>query len=252
MKFLIPFILITITTARAQWVRESEILSKNWTSVSRRAACPGTCYKVPVGSAPAFIELEEVTVNDLTKPVYSKTDVVGCVETQDDPETTEVDETITLEDDCREKLAALDCTGKGEAIRAADNSEVYCSMLLRYEQKPAGYSKAVVNEALKSQWEAERAAKKAERQAVQSQVKDMDFGRQVYAAIQLLNKGKGLSKAQRRTLRQNLKTMRDDLLDGNICDVRADLVALSADGTLIREADKTAILARLDAYKTCP
>lgn len=252
MKFLIPFILITITTARAQWVRESEILSKNWTSVSRRNVCPGTCYKVPVGSAPSFVELEEVTVNDLTKPVYSKTDVVQCVATADDPSTTEVDETKTLEDDCQEKLVALDCTGKGEAIRAENNSEVYCSMLLRYEQKPAGYSRAVVNETLKAQWEAEQAAKKAERDAVNSQLKDMDFGRALYARVQLLNKGKGLSKAQRRQLRQTLGTMRDDLMDGNICDVRADLIALSADGTLIREEDKTAILSKIDSFKSCP
>ena len=251
MKFLIPFILLTITTARAQWVRESEILSKNWTKVSRRAACPGKCYRVPVGSASVFIELEEVMANDLTKPVYSKTDVVACAATADDPETTEVDETKSLEDDCQEKLAALNCVGKGEAIRAEDNSEVYCSRLLRYEQKPAGYSKAVVNETLKTQWKTQRAAAKAQRQAVQNQVEDMNFGREIYASIQLLNKQKGLSKAQRRTLRQNLKTMRDDLLDGSLCDVRADLVALSADGTLIREADKTAVLAKLDAYKTC-
>lgn len=251
MKFLIPFILITITTARAQWVRESEILSKNWTSVSRRAACPGACYKVPVGSNPAFVELQEVMVNDLTKPVWSKTDVVACEAVADDPATTEVDESKTLLEDCQEKLAALDCTGKGEAIRAADNSEVYCSRLLRYEQKPAGYQRAVVNETLKTQWEAERAAKRAEREAVQSQIKDMNFGRSLYASVQLLNKGKGLSKAQRRQLRQDLKTMRDDLLDGNICDVRADLVALPANGTTIREEDKTVLLAKIDAYKTC-
>jgi hypothetical protein len=190
-------------------------------------------------------------VNDLTKPVYSKTDVVACAAVSDDPATTEIDESKTLLEDCQEKLAALDCTGKGEAIRAEDNSEVYCSMLLRYEQKPAGYSRAVVNETLKAQFDASQAAKKAERQAVQSQLKDMEFGKRLYAQVQLLNKGKGLSKAQRRQLRKDLKTMRDDLLDGNVCNVRADLVALPANGTTILEADKTALLAKIDAYKTC-
>ncbi len=251
MRYLLLFFLSF--SALAQWVPEAEILSKSWTKVYSRKSCPGTCHKIPKGEIdPSFVELEEVMVNDLDKPVMSKTDIVECTAVADDPATTEIDETQSLENNCVAKLAALDCTGKGKAIRALDNSEVYCSVLLRYEQKLAGYKKAAVNQTLKSQWETSRNVQKAQEAAINSQVQDMNFGRSLYASVQLLNKGKGLTKAQRRQLRQDLKTMREDLLDGSLCDVRADLLTLPVNGTTVTEADKAAILAKLDAYKTCP
>lgn len=253
MKFLsLIFITFLTLTAKANWVKEQEILNKDIKSVYlRKKFCPGVCYRIPNKTNASYLELVDIMENDLTKPVMSKTDVVQCVAIEDDPATTEIDETKSLEDDCQEKLAALDCLNKGEAIRAADNSEVYCSMLLRYEQKPSGMKKVRIDETLKTQYETAKASQKAQEQAVEGQLEDMAFGKRLYASVQLLNKGKGLTKAQRRTLRQNLKTMRDDLMDGNICDVRSDLEALAADGTLIREADKTAFLAKIDAYKTC-
>lgn len=235
----IIFLFLISFTTLAQFAPVSEVDSNSVSRVYRsQRSCPGNCMKIPVGYNKAFHRSIERLKNDLDNPIVSKNEAEVCLD----------------DDDCQSKLEAKVCSDNLEkAIKRLDTEpkEVYCTKTT-YNKIPSGEFYVVVDDSLKASYEAQRAVVKAEEDAVFDKMTDMTFGRSIYASVQILNKAKGLSKTQRRALRGNLKTMRDDLLDGSICDVREDLVALAADGVLIREQDKAAILAKIDAYKTCP
>lgn len=236
MRVLILF-LFTLSTW-AQFSPVVEIDSGSVKNVYRsRNICPGKCLKIPVGYNNSFHKKIEIMKADLDNPTVTKSEAETCLD----------------DEDCQTKLEAKTCADSQERVIKvldSDPKEIYCTKTI-YPQIGSGSFRVVEDLDLKSAWEAQRAGKIAEQNAVSNKVKDMNFGRQLYASVQILNKKKELSKAQRRSLRTALSTMRDDLLDGSICDVKEDLVALSADGTLIREEDKALILSKIEAYKDC-
>ena len=154
-------------------------------------------------------------------------------------------ETCVDEADCQAKLQLKTCSTQGaSAIYTLDPNEIYCTL-----ETPEHVGE---NASLKSSYDSSKATADAQKLALDSQVYDMDFGKKLYAGVMLMNKSNGLSKAQRKQLRNDLKDIRSDLFDGDICSAREDIDALVADEVLIKSADKSAILAKIDAYKTCP
>lgn len=93
--------------------------------------------------------------------------------------------------------------------------------------------------------------KESIKKSLESKLYDMEIGKKIYAQVQVSNRKKGLNKAQRRQLRKDLNDMRDDLFDGNICEVREDLLILTADGVLITSEDKASVIAFIDSLKKC-
>jgi len=91
-------------------------------------------------------------------------------------------------------------------------------------------------------------AKKAAQSALIKIKKDMDFGKSLYANIRLMNAGK--SKAVRDAMRASFVTIRDALLDGDICSARVDISAIVPDANITAQniAD---VLSLIDGYKTC-
>ena len=87
--------------------------------------------------------------------------------------------------------------------------------------------------------------------ALDNQIKDMAFGRNLHAKITLLVKGKSLSKSSRRAMRTSLKDILSDIQVGELCDARADIVALNPANLPVEQADLDAVIALIDAYKTC-
>jgi hypothetical protein len=87
--------------------------------------------------------------------------------------------------------------------------------------------------------------------AVQNRSRDMVIGKKIYASIKVLNSDKGLSKVQKRQLRSDMAEIRDDLLDGDICQARAEIALLTEDGTVIQSGDIAKALAMIDALKSC-
>lgn len=192
---------------------------------------------VPVGyNCNTHIIVDEM-IDDITKPVNSKSETQVCAD----------------QASCEALNSTKTCIDPLEkVIMAADFSEIYCSKFLHFAKKLSGRKIVVEDATKKAAFDAAEAIKKAQADALSTRLKDMAFGKDLYASIQLLNISRGLTKAQRRQIRADFGTMREDLYDGNICDMRVDLVALVPDGVLIRAADKTSILAKIDAYKTCP
>ena len=77
---------------------------------------------------------------------------------------------------------------------------------------------------------------------VSQKIKRMDFGKRVLAIIVNENEKKSLSKAQRRALKTQFKDIRQSLQDGSIKDAKADIEAITADGTVIKQADIDLVL----------
>jgi hypothetical protein len=87
--------------------------------------------------------------------------------------------------------------------------------------------------------------------AVNEEIDNLNFGKRLFAEIKVLNKVKGLTKAQRDTLKSNLGSVYSDLIDGNICDVKTAVDGITPDGTLITQNDLDTIIAKIAAFKSC-
>lgn len=98
---------------------------------------------------------------------------------------------------------------------------------------------------------AEKEAKETAQITVNNQLKEMSFGKTLYAKIMLLNKSKGLSKVQRKQLRKDLNEIRDDLFDGDICGAKEEISALNPNEVTITTLDLTKVLSLIANYKTC-
>ena len=96
----------------------------------------------------------------------------------------------------------------------------------------------------------ESAAKQASIEALDQKKKDMEFGKELYAKIMLMNQSKGLTKNQRKAMRAALSEIRDDMFDGDICGAKEGIDAITPD-EMITAQDKAGVLALIAAYKSC-
>ncbi len=240
MKFLILFILFS-TSVFSNYMSKPDMESCSpgrtvYMAHSRCQEVEGeSCHKVPDGYNCNYHKVTTENENDLNLPIYSKNEIEAC----------------STEPVCDAKHIIKVCTDPDEmAIKNYDSMEVYCTKIVNYQQKSV--TRAREDSGLKTPYDANMVISNSEKSAIGLRLDDMDFGRKIYASVQVLNESKGLSKGQRRTLRADLEVIRDDLMDGNICDARFDIAALTTDPIVIRDEDVTAVLAKLDAYKTCP
>lgn len=78
--------------------------------------------------------------------------------------------------------------------------------------------------------------------------KDMEFGRDLYAEIRLINTGK--SKAVRDGMRSSFRAIREALFDGDICSAKTDIAGINPNAN-ISQASIDFILGKINSYKTC-
>lgn len=242
MRIFLICLLLSLNCA-ANWVKDSELISGDIKTVYlKKKKCGSDCVKIPIRYNKNFHKRMEVMIDDLSKPNYEAESQV---------------ESCSSESDCLEKLAAKDC-GDSELAPykkyvSAENDKVYCTRIVSYQKKGTGSYEVRVDESLKSAYEALKAAKIAESNAVDSQLLYMEHGKRIYASIQLLSKSKGLNKAQRRKFRRDNKEIKDDLLEGNLCNARSDIQAMAVDGVLItNQAEIDSILQKIDSITSCP
>lgn len=229
--FLIIFI-FSLNAYSSGYKKESDIGVCN--TPVRTSKCKN-CYIVKDGYDCNYSVLIDELVDDLDSPVNSKTQIESCAN----------------KEDCESKNLTKVCTDQLEnSVIAEDFSEIYCTKVLRYNKKQTGRKVVSIDQVKKSQYEKASQIQKQISETVNSKVQDMEKGKRIYALIQVSNRKKGLSKAQRRQLRNTLTDMRDDLFDGNICEVRAEVLELEA-GPLITEQDKASVIAQIDSYKNC-
>lgn len=174
MKYLILFLICF--SANANYVKLSEVESNSITKVFVKSKrCGSGCIKLPKGYDKSFHILADIMKNDVTSPVYSKSETETCID----------------EDDCNTKNGSKVCTDEDETVKMAqDFSDIYCTKFLRYNQIASGSKKLVIDETKKATKKAEKAAKKAAKAAKKAEVLD--------TLLSKLKNGEDLSKAQLR------------------------------------------------------
>lgn len=134
-------------------------------------------------------------------------------------------------------------------VRVADNSEVYCTKILGYEQKASGTKTVVENSSKKTNFEAAKSAKIAKEAAVVFALKAMNCGKRTIATLLVQNASKGLTKRQIKQMNKAYRDIKELLETGSLDSAKEEIEAVVADGTLVTEADKTALIAELDSCK---
>jgi hypothetical protein len=234
MKSILIILVMSFTGfVNADYALRSEIKNKTVKRVYTVKPKTGNYMKIPKGYGSKTHKVVKEMVDDYTKPVWGTRSMI---------------EICTGEDDCKKKSLNKDCTDERKSLYNAEYSEVWCNRVEYYLKKESGREIVEIDEAGKI----ERETSLAVEEAVTSKVVDMEKGKRIYALIQVSNRKKGLTKVQRRQLRNTLRDMRDDLFDGNICEVRSDVMKLAVDGTVITDQDKAAVISQIDSIKVCP
>ena len=190
--------------------------------------------------------LSDVMMPDATKPIHeAKSLVEDCTTPTDDPLTTEVDEsTLSQENYCIYLESKKDCKSQSEshfAVRLLDNSEVYCTRLMGYELKVSGLKKLEIDQSKLDAFKATRVQEKNLAVAIQAERDESRAGDSLFYLIKVKNKSR-LTPAQRKQMRKDYRDILNDLRDGELCEAKNKILAITPDGTLIRAQDVTEIV----------
>jgi hypothetical protein len=188
--------------------------------------------------------IEDVFIDDISRPIRNKTDVVSCVEKQNtDADGNVVNPEIPA---CHTALNEKVCDDdEAEKFINAEYTEVYCSKITGYEQKNAG-KKLVIDEAKKAAHEAKVSQERSMVDAIAQAEKLQACGKKVMALMLVRNQPKELTTAQVKQLVSTYADVKGLLETGSLNSAKEEILAVVADGTLITEEDKTALAAEVD------
>lgn len=228
---ILPFIIA------ANWMPVSGIQSGKMEGYSLQSDCVAQKAEqcIDVGEEPAvveegFVSLEDVFEDDLSSPIWeAKSEVEAC----------------EGEEDCRLKLVSKFCEQEKKSFISEDFTEVYCTQIVGYNQK-VGSKKLVINTAGWNQLKQER-AQKAQAQAIKNQVKSLrECLAGVIDTLVIRNASKGLTKPQVKQMVQAYQPIMALLQSASGATARDEILAVNADGLLVTEADKTALVLEID------
>lgn len=98
--------------------------------------------------------------------------------------------------------------------------------------------------------DSDKVAAKASEDEIAMRIKRIDFGRRLIAIMSIRNDAKSLTQGQIVQLVKDFADINTAWLNGSISTSRALVDALTPDETILTTADKTAILAEIDANLT--
>ena len=252
MRFI--FLMLISLTAHADWFPESKVNECGSIMYHEKSYCESKTGEVCFEKTGedvlgcGYFSLEDITEDDLEKPIRNKTQVTTCVESHE----TELDEegnTVILNEEiptCLSALAEKVCSEEGaDKFINEDQTEVYCSRITGYEQKVIG-KKLVIDENLKAQKEAEQAAKLAMENALIQAKKAMECGKNIQALLLVRNSPKQLTTAQVKEMVSIYAPIKQLLDTGSLVSAKEEILSVTADGILVTEADKVALVAEID------
>ena len=155
MKKLILLFLINFSVMGAWYKAPVSEIEKKFLDCSYPLAvlkiCKGDCAEVTNQFSCEYSKISDELVNDLTKPINSKSEIESCLD----------------EVHCQNKLEAKTCSDESErAIKNLDSLEIYCSKITGYEQKLSGRKIIVIDEAKKLSHDAKNLKKKNRRKKI--------------------------------------------------------------------------------------
>ena len=196
------------------------------------------CFDIS-GKDVRYHEVKSVQVDDKTKPIWKpKYNVVSCGTDQE----------------CVEKMAELGGNShcnSGDEIKYSKNTlmpgfSIYCTKVTGYEKKTV--KKLVENASAKAAVQSADAAKAQEQAALEQAMKHQSFGKKMQAYIAVRNRQKSLTVPQVKQMTDTYGPIQSLLLSGSIETAKAQIQAITPDGTLVTQADKDAVLAEINAY----
>lgn len=146
--------------------------------------------------------------------------------------------------DCDSKFVVLSCS-EGVAIKNYEELSVYCAVnIMKIEGK-----KLVESASKKAAYQAAQAQKAALAAADALAAKAMECGKSVQRLLLIRNASKNLSTTQVKAMVSTYSPVKALLDTGSLNSAKEEIQAVVADGVLVTEADKVALVAHLDACK---
>lgn len=215
MKFIIMFLFLSFA-AFANYIPKNMVGDCSQKTVYVKASkCPGECIRIP---SPYFCQYHEIVAETVMKE-----DVEACVD----------------EAECQSILASKICsTPQARTIYTLEPNEVYCTWV-RPEQ-------VLVNASLKGTYESEKTVEDAQNAAVSQAKLNMECGRNVQALLVVRNAAKNLTTTQVKQVIQTYSIIKQLLDSGSLNTAKEEIQAVTPDGTLVTEEDKTALINKID------
>lgn len=238
-NFLILSLLLFSANIFAEnWLNHSKILMASKEAYSLKQDCERISQEkcFDLGDYPSSVYSEiDLEVDDNSKPNYSKNEVQSCAN----------------EAACDLIHSNKACADQEESsIKNYDLLEVYCSKLISYDKK---LIKSIALDATKlSAYQAEQTTKatlQAKESAISYAQKLMACGNKVVAYMLVRNQPKALTTTQVDQLVQTYAPIKSLLETGSLTTAKEKIAAVVADGVVVTESDKTALIAEIDLCK---
>lgn len=240
MKFLILSFLFCFTSFGA-YVPKGKINSESMSIYPSKKKCElvekETCFKWQSSFEPGAMKIvtKQFDVVDSSKdPVYSRREAI---------------ENCASEVDCQVKMKDKDCSSfSSDHFVAADYNQkrIFCHSL-EYPMMTISREVLEVDETLKAEKVLKRQEANNQAKAVADIKKDIDFGKTVFALVQIKNKAKGLSSADRQAIRAATSPIKDDLFEGYLAEAKTKIEALPVTA-LITAEDKAEFVKMIEDY----
>jgi hypothetical protein len=237
MKFLI-LVLISLSVHAQNFMPLSVVQSKGVAGFSFQQDCESSSKEqcLDVGGNPeivklGFFSLADVMGDDLEKPIWElESEVEDCSD----------------EAPCKLALEAKVCSKLGyEKFIDALYTKVYCTQITGYKQKVVGKSFAVDQVAFDA-YKAEKAAKNQFEAGINQAQMLQVCGRRVMGLMLVRNKQKNLTTSQVKSVVKTYADISDLLESGSLVSAKEEVHAATADGVLVTEEDKAALLSEID------
>lgn len=237
MKKLIIALLFSLTAHASNFIPVSSVLNNTQAGYSLLADCQKASTPdevcVDIGDQPLkSFETYTYLADDLSKPIYSKSSIELCVDL----------------DDCRLKIQSKTCQSDESPVFTLE-LELYCTKVTGYQQKTLKSIRQ--SSVLLTDYLAQKALKEADElqeQKLQEKIKLIDAGKRVIALLNLRNESKNLTGEQIGQMVTAFASIKGLLETGSLKTAKYLIGQVVADGVIVTDADKTALIAELDKW----
>lgn len=127
--------------------------------------------------------------------------------------------------------------------------EAYCSRIVSYEQVATGRKILVEDPVKKAAKDIRVDSENAAKQAMAFAIRSMECGKSAQAFVLVRNAPKGLTTEQVKTLVATYSPVKALLDSGSLVSALEEIAEIPADGVVITEADKVALIAHINGCK---
>lgn len=232
MKFLI--LLLISFNLYANYIPESQVESCGPKTVwLKPGKCGENCIKIDKDYNCNYSELADEMINDQEKPIWATRSMV---------------ESCSGQADCEQKVSDKECVDERWALTNAEFTETWCNKITGYEQKLSGRKIIVENATKKAAYESSKATNDATEAGIQTAIKRINHGKRIIALLLVRNSPKGLNKGQIKQMNATYAEIKGLLETGSLETAKDEINAITPDGTIVTEADKTALVAEINKF----